>query len=111
MFYVAATGEIIELWWRGNDVPQAENVTKQAGAPPVAVLNNSMTAPPVATTTSHPKPPSTSSSPTQARNPWEIWWRGPGPKTPENLDKLAGAPETYIADPFTAWSPPTGASM
>jgi len=32
--------------------------------------------------------------------PWEIWWRGSGPKTPENLTKLAGAPETYSPDPF-----------
>ena len=98
VFYVAATGEIIELWWRGNDVPQAENVTVQAGANPVEVLfPNSMTAPPVAT---HYVP----SEATQhvfftdpGTNPWEIWWSGPGPKTPENLEKLAGPGNADIA--------------
>jgi hypothetical protein len=94
VFYVAATGEIIELWWRGNDVPQAENVTVQAGANPVEVFPNGiggMTAPPVAT---HYVP----SEATQhvfftdrGTNPWEIWWSGSGPKTPENLEKLAGS--------------------
>ena len=33
VFYVAATGVIFELWWRGNDAPQAENLTTQAGPP------------------------------------------------------------------------------
>jgi hypothetical protein len=95
VFFVAATGEIFELWWHGNDVPQAENVTVQAGANPVEVFRNGFggttTAPPVAT---HYVP----SEGTQhvfytdkGTNPWEIWWSGPGPKTPENLEKLTGS--------------------
>ena len=48
-----------------------------------------------------PKARSTSFSPTgKTALPWEIWWSGSGPKTPENLTKLAGAPETYSPDPF-----------
>jgi hypothetical protein len=99
VFYVAATGEIIELWWRGNDAPQAENLTRQAHAPLVATVLG-RTSPPLA---SH----YVQSEATQHVffadahfTPWEIWWSGSGPKTPENLTKLAGAPEAYAADPF-----------
>ena len=105
VFYVAATGEIIELWWRGNDVPQTEHVTVQAGpgALPAVVFPNGiggMTSPPVAT---HYVP----SEGTQHvfftdKNfePSEIWWNGSGPKTPENLDKQAGAPNVFIESPL-----------
>jgi hypothetical protein len=99
VFYVAATGEIIELWWRGNDAPQAENLTRQAHAPLATVIER--TSPPLA---SH----YVQSEATQhvffadahLGTPWEIWWSGSGPKTPENLTKLAGAPEAYSSDPF-----------
>jgi hypothetical protein len=94
VFYVAATGEIIELWWRGNDVPQAENVTVQAGAPPAVVFPDGiggMMSPPVAT---HYVPSEATQHVFFAdkdRLPSEIWWSGPGPKTPENLNKLTGS--------------------
>jgi hypothetical protein len=94
VFYVAASGEIIELWWRGNDVPQAENVTVQAGAQPAVVFPNGiggMTSPPVAT---HYVPSEGTQHVFFADKhliPSEIWWSGSGPKTPENLDKLTGA--------------------
>ena len=102
VFYVTASGEIIELWWRGNDVPQAENVTLQAHAPLAPIFGgDGGTSPPLA---SH----YVQSEGTQhvffadahLGTPWEIWWRGSGPKTPENLAKLAGAPGTYSPDPF-----------
>jgi hypothetical protein len=51
VFYVAATGEITELWWRGNDLPQGENVTQQAHAPLAPIFNenfNGGTSPPLA---------------------------------------------------------------
>jgi len=103
VFYVAASGEIIELWWRGNDVPQAENVTVQAGALPAVVFPNGiggMTSPPVAT---HYVPSEATQHVFFAdknRTPSEIWWSGPGPKTPENLDKQAGAPNVFIESPL-----------
>ena len=99
VFFVAATGEIFELWWHGNDVPQAENLTQQAGPPfpHAAILTTDTgdpTSPPVAT---HYVP----SEDTQhvffaekTGHPWEIWWRGSAPKTPENLTKLAGVQST-----------------
>jgi hypothetical protein len=104
VFYVAASGEIFELWWRGNDVPQAENLTVQAGAPTAIVFLHGIggtTSPPVA---SH----YVQSEDTQhvffadgkLGTPWEIWWRGSGPKTPENLTKFAGAPEAFSSGPF-----------
>ena len=33
-------------------------------------------------------------------SPSEIWWRGPGPKTPEDLTKLAGARPGNVIPPF-----------
>ena len=104
VFYVAATGEITELWWRGNDVPQAENVTQQAHAPLAPIFSkefNGGTSPPLAShyvqseDTQH-----VFFADAELGTPWEIWWRGSGPKTPENLTKLAGAPATYSPDPF-----------
>jgi len=104
VFYVAASGEIIELWWRGNDVPQAENVTQQAHAPLAPIFNkefNGGTSVPLAShyvqseNTQH-----VFFADAELGIPWEIWWSGSGPKTPENLGKFAGAPETYSPDPF-----------
>ena len=104
VFYVAASGEIIELWWRGNDVPQAENLTQQAQAPLAPIFSkefNGGTSSPLA---SHYVPSEDTQhvffADAHLGTPWEIWWRGSGPKTPENLTKLAGAPETYSPDPF-----------
>jgi hypothetical protein len=99
VFYVAASGEIFELWWRGNDVPQAENVSFQAQAPVAPVIDG--ISPPLAC---HYVPSEGTQhvffADVQTRSPWEIWWSGSGPKTPENLTKLAGAPEAYTPDPF-----------
>jgi hypothetical protein len=36
VFYVADNGDIIELWWSGMEVPQAENLTMQSHGPPAA---------------------------------------------------------------------------
>jgi hypothetical protein len=99
VFFVAATGEIFELWWHGNDVPQAENLTQQAGPPfPRAAIftagTEDPTSPPVAT---HYVPSENTQHvffADQDGNPWEIWWRGSGPKTPENLTKLTGVQST-----------------
>jgi len=35
----------------------------------------------------------------QTLDPWEIWWSGSGPKTPENLAKLAG-PQAFLPISF-----------
>lgn len=105
VFYVAATGEIFELWWRGNDAPQAENLTTQAGPPfpHAAIFSTDLTgpaSPPVAT---HFVPSEGTQHvffADQHGAASEIWWRGPGPKTPEDLTKLAGAPLVNIIPPF-----------
>jgi hypothetical protein len=105
VFYVAASGEIIELWWRGNDAPQAENLTKQAGPPfpHAAIFSTYLTgpaSPPVAT---HFVPSEGTQHVFFADphvGPSEIWWRGPGPKTPEDLTKLAGARPGNVIPPF-----------
>jgi hypothetical protein len=89
VFYVAASGEIIELWWRGNDAPQAENLTRQAQAPLATIPGETL---PLA---SHYVPSEGTQhvffASAQTVDPWEIWWSGSGPKTPENLAELAGS--------------------
>ena len=100
VFFVAATGEIFELWWPGNAAPQAENLTRQAGAPRAAINPGITRTPPVAT---HYVPSEDTQHvffADQLGHPWEIWWRGPGPKTPEDLTKLAGAPTAHTWLPF-----------
>lgn len=90
--------------WRGNDAPQAENLTQQAHAPFAPVFNEgkpSHTSPPLAShyvsseSTQH-----VFFSDTQTADLWEIWWSGSGPKTPENLAKLAGSPLVFAPDPI-----------
>ena len=104
VFYVAASGEIFELWWRGNDVPQAENLTGQAHAPLAPIFNKSFNGGTSVPLASHYVQSENTQhvffADAELGIPWEIWWSGSGPKTPENLGKLAGAPETNAADPF-----------
>ena len=104
VFYVAASGEIIELWWRGNDVPQAENVTQQAHAPLAPIFNKEFNGGKSVPLASHYVQSENTQhvffADAKLGTPWEIWWSGSGPKTPENLGKLAAAPETYSPDPF-----------
>ena len=104
VFYVAASGEIFELWWRGNDVPQAENLTGQAHAPLAPIFNKSFNGGTSVPLASHYVQSENTQhvffADAELGIPWEIWWSGSGPKTPENLGKLAGAPETNPADPF-----------
>ena len=100
--------------WSRNTVPRAENLTVQAGGPPAEVFPNGiggMTSPSVAT---HYVP----SERTQhvffadkSGTPWEIWWSGPGPKTPENLHKLKGVRSADIALPAHSLVAADGASM
>jgi hypothetical protein len=104
VFYVAASGEIIELWWRGNDVPQAENLTQQAHAP-FAPIFTGVTFPGISSAVASHYVVSENTQHVffpDGRDgvPWEIWWSGSGPKTAENLGKLAGAPSSYSPDPF-----------
>ena len=105
VFFVAATGEIFELWWFGNAMPQAENLTQQAGPPfPRAEVFTSdtgvTTSPPVATHYVQSEGTQHVFFADKSGIPWEIWWRGSAPKTPENLSKLTGAPNTDPRFPF-----------
>jgi hypothetical protein len=104
VFYVAGSGEIIELWWRGNDVPQAENLTQQAHAPLAPIFTGGTEGGTSVPLASHYVQSEATQhvffADAERGTPWEIWWSGSGPKTAENLTKLAGAPATYSPDPF-----------
>ena len=100
VFYLAASGEIIELWWRGNDVPQAENLTFQAHAPLARISGEGFTPPLASHYVQSEDTQHVFFAEDELGIPWEIWWSRSGPKTPENLTKLAGAPETYSSGPF-----------
>jgi len=104
VFYVSASGEIIELWWRGNDAPQAENLTQQAHAPLAPVFNEGKpfyTSPPLASHyVSSEGTQHVFFADTKTAELWEIWWRGSGPKTAENLFELAGSPAVFSPDPL-----------
>ena len=115
VFYVAASREIIELWWRGNDAPQAENLTQQAHAPLTPIFNkefNGGTSPPLAShyvqseATQHvffadaqPAPRGRSGG------------AAPGPRPRRTSPSSPVRRRPTLRTRSTAWSPPTGTSM
>ena len=100
VFYFAASGQIIELWWPGNATPQAENLTLQAHAPLAPVNDERFNMLLASHYVQSEDTQHVFFADAELGTPWEIWWRGSEPKTPENLTKRAGAPAAYSSDPF-----------
>jgi hypothetical protein len=111
VFYLAASGEIIELWWRGNDAPQAENLTQQAHAP-LAHADSEGFTPPLAShyvqfeDTQHVFSPTHSSAPRGRSG-----GAAPGPRPRRTSPSSPARRRLTLRPRSTAWSPPTGTSM